>query len=176
MPALSWILLFALVFPIAWTWAPYCPQLVVKTSILHFRARAGRVTAFGIKLNGTRSGMPDGVRLRVTLPPGTTYKAAAQRHVQRRIKRGGSLEQPGVNLYFLDVFPRTTPETKVMIIVSVDECPPDALSFGLATYVGNGSCYTTYRPKTLAVAKWGRKSCTKLVLSHRITHKSFVNP
>jgi hypothetical protein len=62
------------------------------------------------------------------------------------------LEQRGANLYFSDLFGSGKANYELRIKVLVDACPPAALSFGIATYLGNnGSCYTTYPPKIMAV-------------------------
>ena len=112
----------------------------------------------GVKLKAPTSRAPADVVLKLTLPPGVVLKEARQKGA-RRHGAGNSLNQRGANLYFSDVLGPGVTASHVVMKVLVDACPPAALSFGIATYVGNnGSCYTTYPPKILAV-KSGFKRC-----------------
>ena len=73
-------LLLALLPSVAWTLTPGCPQLVVTTSPLLRKTKAGGVTTVGIKFKALSSPAPLDLVLKVTLPPGVVLKGTRQHH------------------------------------------------------------------------------------------------
>lgn len=145
----------------AWTLGAECLQVSLKTSTLPSKATAGRRATLKIKLKASpASFVSTDVVLKITLPPGVVLQTTRQKRVWSHT-RATSLKQRGANLFFSDVLPAQGTPTEVLIKVLVEDCPPDALKFDIATYLAsNGSCFTTYPAKVLPI-KQGRNSCRR---------------
>lgn len=148
----------SLVLPIALAAPEECPQLVVETQPLPRKAKAGRVTTLRLKLQAPSLPAPADVVLQITMPPGVALRIA---HQAGGRTEGGPWTQDGANVYFSDLFLPSKMKTDVLVEVEVDDCPPDPLTFGLASYLGNSSyCYTTYPSKSMTIIP-GHKLCPR---------------
>jgi hypothetical protein len=148
--------LVSLLLPIALAAPEECPPLVVETQPLPRKAKAGRVTTLRVKLQAPSLPAPAEMVIQVTLPLGVVLRNA---HQTGGRTEGGSWMQEGANVYFSDLFLPSKMRTDVLVEVEVDDCPPDPLTFNMATYVGNSSyCYTAYSSKSMAIIP-GHKFC-----------------